>query len=186
MNGRDQKLTLDRFESLLDAYGGDLSRWPERLAPEAQALIGTSSEARRLHSEAQALDRLLAKASVPDPERLEKLAHRIVAAAQCEGHAGARVIQMPVGGRKAVVPRATPVPSTSRAASGRWLDGANWQAAAALAASLAFGFAIGFSDLAPTAAYNVASLIEPAASDTEIVLSGLQIDTLNVLDEDQI
>lgn len=202
MNGRDQKLTLDRLESLLDAYGGDLSRWPEKLAPEAHALIGSSGAAQRLQAEAQALDRLLAKASAPDPERLEKLAQRIIATAEREGvarpaaHAsgreeGARVIPMPLGvrsgsGRKSLEPQVAPAPAASRPSRGRWFGGDSWPAAAALAASLAFGFAIGLSDIAPTATYNVASLVQPAASDADIVLSELQFDTWNGFDEDQI
>lgn len=202
MNGRDQKLTLDRLESLLDAYGGDLSRWPEKLAPEAHALIGSSGAAQRLQAEAQALDRLLAKASAPDPERLEKLAQRIIATAEREGvarpaaHAsgreeGARVIPMPLGvrsgsGRKSLEPQVAPAPTASRPSRGRWFGGDSWPAAAALAASLAFGFAIGLSDIAPTATYNVASLVQPAASDADIVLSELQFDTWNGFDEDQI
>jgi len=206
MNGRDQKLTLDGLERLLDAYGGDLSRWPERLVVDAQALIGSSNDARRLHREAQALDRLLTKASAPDPERLDKLAERIMAAAGREGlaarpdaggkreaAAGARIIPMPVngranGGRKVLEPQAGagPAPSAIRPSRGRWFGDVNWQAAAALAASLAFGVAIGVSDIAPTATYNVASLVQPAASDAETVLSELQLDAWNGLDEEQI
>jgi hypothetical protein len=203
MNGRNQKLTLDRLESLLDAYGGDLSRWPERLATEAHVMIGSSSEARRMHAEAQALDRLLAKASAPDPERLDRLAARIMAAAASEGRAtrteangdaagvGARIIPLPVGrrsgaGRNPLDRQAAPVPYAARSSKGRWFGGTNWRAAAALAASLAFGFAIGFSDLAPNATYNVASLVQPASSDTDSVLAELQLDTWNGLDEDQI
>jgi hypothetical protein len=204
MNSRNQKLTLDRLESLLDAYGGDLARWPERLATEAHAMIGNSGEARRLHAEAQALDRLLAKASAPDPEQLDRLAERIMAAAAREGatapaetgggHAagtGARIIPMPVNGRpgagrKPLDRQAVPGPSAGRPSRGRWFGGSNWPTAAALAASLAFGFAIGFSDIAPSATYNVASLVQPASSDADAVLSELQLDTWHGLDEDQI
>lgn len=201
MNRQNQKLTIDRLESLLDAYGGDLSRWPERLAPEAQALIGSSSEARRLHAEAQALDRVLAKASTPDPERLEMLAHRIMAVAEREGSARpaesargreavGRVIPMPVSARAVANSdrerQVAPAPAASRPSRGSWFGGGNWPAAAALAASLAFGIAIGVSDIAPTATYNVASLVQPVVSDAEIVLSELQLDTWNGLDEDQI
>ncbi|MGE0764919.1 MAG: hypothetical protein AB7L90_00495 [Hyphomicrobiaceae bacterium] len=201
MNRQNQKLTLDRLESLLDAYGGDLSRLPDGLAPQVRALIGSSNAARRLYQEAQALDRLLAKASAPDPRRLEKLAQRIVEAAQHEGvpkhasaDAGARIIPMPLNGRVGAgrtasePPHATASPesqpSLRRASKSRWTGGGNWPAVAALAASLACGFAIGFSDVAPNATYNVASLVQRAPSDADAVLSELQLDTLN--DEDQI
>lgn len=203
MNGRDEKLTLDRLESLLDAYGGDLTRWPGRLAPRAEILIRNSTEARRLHAEAQALDRLLGKASMPDPAKLDKLATRILAAAEQEGlarrdEAGeqhvarARVIPLPRGDRAggnrvgdAGTGRVMPLPARG-AVRGRWFGGGSWPAAAALAASLAFGFAIGLSDMAPRATYNVASLVQSSPSDVEVALTELQLDSLNGLDEDQI
>jgi hypothetical protein len=204
MNSRNQKLTLDRLESLFDSYGGDLSRWPERLADEAHTMIGSSSEARRLHAEARALDRLLAKASAPDPAQLDRLAERIMAVAAHEGvakpanvgsehdaGAGARIIPMPVGRRsgahhKPTDQQAAPVSSAERVSRGRWFGGDSWPAAAALAASLAFGVAIGFSDIAPNATYNVASFVQPAPSDADAALSDLQLEMWNGLDEEQI
>ena len=205
MNSRNQKLTLDRLESLFDSYGGDLSRWPERLAEEAHTMIGNSSEARRLHAEAQALDRLLAKASAPDQAQLDRLAERIMAVAAGEGVAkpaeagseygagtGARIIPMPMSrragaSRKPIDDRqALPASSPGRVSTGRWFGGGNWPAAAALAASLAFGFAIGLSDIAPSATYNVASFVQPVSSDADAALTELQLDIWNGLDEDQI
>jgi hypothetical protein len=203
MNGPDHKeLTLDRLADLLDAYGGDLSRWPERLAGQARLLIGTSSAARRMHDEARALDLVLAKASAPDPARLSLLADRIVTIAGREGAPvaadadretgkGARIIAMPAARRAGAAGKgdrldrggaAVPKP----ALMARWLGGGSWPAAAALAASLAFGFFIGLNDYAPTAAYNVASLVEPGTADVDIALSALQFDPLNGLDEEQI
>jgi len=202
MNGRNQKLTVDRLETLLDAYGADLARWPEPLVPEARSLIGRSNEARRLHAEALALDRLLSKASTPEPERLEALAQRIVLAAEQEGlgkpaetdagraaGGGARIIPIPLGsrtgeGRNAVAARVTPMPA-ARPSKGK-IFGGSWPAAAALAASLAFGFAIGLSDLAPSSTYSVASLVQPVASDADAVFTDLQFDVLGAVDEDLI
>jgi hypothetical protein len=69
---------------------------------------------------------------------------------------------------------------------GRWFGGDSWPAAAALAASLAFGVAIGFSDIAPNATYNVASFVQPAPSDADAALSDLQLEMWNGLDEEQI
>jgi hypothetical protein len=48
------------------------------------------------------------------------------------------------------------------------------------------GIVIGLTDIAQTTTLGVASLTGAPASDAEIVLSALQIDSLNVLDEDQI
>ena len=81
MTGNERPLTLERFVSLVDAYGGDLARWPAGFAGAAEDLLGTSPEARHHLAEARALDRLLAKPVVADPAALAALAERIVAAA---------------------------------------------------------------------------------------------------------
>jgi hypothetical protein len=196
MNGQDETLTLERFESLLDAYGGDLSRWPAASGRAAEALIATSREARARHVEAQGLDLLLAKASRPSPERLSLLADRIVAAAggdtrqqeRAERGAGADILQLPVGriGGKGRTPPSVgqdAVGETASVAARR--PRAPWRAMTALAASLAFGIVIGLSDFVPASAVNIGAWFD-AAGDSEIVLSGLQLDSLSMLDEDQI
>lgn len=198
MNGHVEKLTIDRFESLLDAYGGNLARWPARHALAAQGLLQGSREARLRLAEAQSLDRVLDKASSPDPQRLRLLADRIVAEVASEAsRRDARGQPMPArqGGEGARIIR-LPLPKTS---SRRPIDDAGlaarsappterrqWRAAAALAASLLIGMAIGLTDVAQTTTFGVASLTTASASDTDAVLSSLQIDSLNVLDEDQI
>jgi hypothetical protein len=194
MNGQDETLTLERFESLLDAYGGDLSRWPGASVRAAEALIATSPEARARHIEAQSLDQLLAQASRPSPERLSLLADRIVAAAgvetrqqdRSERGGGADIVQLPVGriGGKGSPPRSVrqgAVGETASVAVRR--PQAPWRTMTALAASLAFGVIIGMSDLVPASA--VAAWFD-VAGESEIVLSGLQLDSLSVLDEEQI
>jgi hypothetical protein len=195
MNGQDETLTLERFESLLDAYGGDLSRWPVASVRAAEALIATSGEAQTRYIEAQRLDLLLTKASRPSPERLSLLADRIVAAAgretrqqeRAETGAGARILQLPAGrvggaGQPALSTRQGTVAGSAVAPR---RPRAPWRAMVALAASLAFGIVIGLSDLVPAAAVNIGALFD-AVGDSEIVLSGLQLDSLSVLDEDQI
>jgi len=195
MNGQDETLTLERFESLLDTYGGDLSRWPDGACRAAEALMATSSEAREWHAEARRLDLLLAKASQPSAERLVLLADRIVAAAgadarlqeRSESVAGARILKLPVGqaegiGRLQPVRRGTVAAAASVAAR---RPQAPWRAMTALAASLAFGIVIGLSDLVPASAVNFGALFD-VAGEAEIVLSGLQLDSMSVLDEDQI
>lgn len=195
MNGKDKTLTLDRFESLLDAYGGELSRWPDGLGHAAVALIETSDQARALYAEAEALERLLAKGSMPEPEpeRIALLASRIVAAGsdvstklQSDVGAGARIIRLPSGRRSgAGRPSDADLQPRIAASLAPRRSEAPWRTMAALAASLAFGVVIGLSDLVPAAVVNVGSFID-AGSDSEIVLSGLQLDGLSVLDEDQI
>lgn len=199
MNGQVEKLTIERFESLLEAYGGNLARWPARHILPAQGLLRASGEARARLAEAQALDRVLYKASGPDPERLRLLADRIIASAVVEGARRSTSPGHPASETKrdesATVIR-LPSPRTSvrrasdmaigeppRARSRAWRQ---WPAAAALAASLLMGMAIGLTDVAQTTTLGVASLTGPSATDTEVVLSALQIDNLNLLDEDQI
>ncbi len=190
MNGHVGNLTVDRFGSLLEVYGGNLARWPAQQGLAAHALLQESAEARSRLAEAQALDRVLDKASAPDPRRLRRLADRIVAEAAAGsirrdvGHQsapgrdeGARVIQLPLpkkAGARAqpdvpvVAPRLAQPPRRQ------------WRAAAALAASLLMGIVIGLTDIAETTTLGVASLGGTSASDTETILSALQ------LDEDQI
>jgi hypothetical protein len=49
-------MTLERFADLLDRHGGELARWPQDERAQADVLLGTSAEARRLHTEAVRLD----------------------------------------------------------------------------------------------------------------------------------
>ena len=194
MTGPVANLTIERFESLLDAYGGDLARWPAPLAAAAAALVGQSSEARARLAEAVALDRLLAKTSAPGPDRLSQLADRIVARAAAEGPPrassaavprpveGARIISLPRQLAKSGLPRRTEAVRTSMARS----SAPPWRSVAALAASLLLGVAIGLTDIAQTTTLGIASLTEAAVSEAEVVISAVQVDGFNSLDEDQI
>ena len=197
MNGQVEKLTVERFESLLEAYGGNLARWPASHVLAAQGLLQGSAEARARLADAVALDRVIDKASNPDPRRLRALADRIVAAAASEASRreatgqpaseqrdseGARIIRLPLPQARRLSPIDAAALQPRTAARPR----RQWPAAAALAASLLMGMAIGLTDVAQTTALGVASLTSAPASDTEVVLSALQLDNLNVLDEDQI
>lgn len=189
-------MTIERFERLLDSYGGDRARWPLSLAGSAEALLRASAEARRKLDEAQALDRLLDTPPVVDGARLGALADRILAQAtsvprgQPEVSAAkpapidrrGQIIRLPAPAMRA--PR--PVqPAARKPARARAFD-IPWRAAAALAASLLMGVAIGLTDLGQTTTLSFASLSEVPASDTDVVISAVQYDTLNAIDEDQI
>ena len=56
-------MTLKRFESLADSYGGQLWRWPEDSRSDAEALLGSSAEARRILHRARLLDETIGAAS---------------------------------------------------------------------------------------------------------------------------
>lgn len=55
-------MQMKRFRHLIDAYGGDIARWPEPERAGAEALLQASAEARRWRDEAAALDRSLRSA----------------------------------------------------------------------------------------------------------------------------
>lgn len=65
------ELTLERFEALVAAYGGDFARYPERERAGAEALVARSREARRIFEAARALDALLRSARAELPPRME-------------------------------------------------------------------------------------------------------------------
>lgn len=52
-------MSLDRFRSIVAAYGADPERWPDAERDAAQALAGRSLDARRALDEARRLDRTL-------------------------------------------------------------------------------------------------------------------------------
>ena len=181
-------MTVERFESLLDAYGGDFRRWPESRVTAARKLLAVSPEARLRLAEAQALDRLLDRETTVDPRRLAVLTDRIVSSATEEARgapraAMGRIIQLPTAAGRSGYP-----PSASPARQGSSPVGSNspWRAVAALAASLFLGVAIGLTDLGMTTTDGFASYVRPTASEAEAVISAVQLDNLNVLDEDQI
>ena len=122
-------LSLDRFAELVDAYGAKPERWPEAERPGALALLNDSAQARALREQAAALDTLLDQAVVPATS--PALADRILAMAP------------------------SPAPLSSARKQGlagrirHWLrlelpEAADWRGAAALAASLLVGVALGY------------------------------------------
>ena len=57
---RQPELSLERFEALVESYGGDIDRFPTRERTAARALVLRSREARRMLDAARALDAVLA------------------------------------------------------------------------------------------------------------------------------
>lgn len=64
------ELTMERFSALVEAYGGDLDRFPPRERAAAKALALSSREAQQLLAAARVFDSLLASArdDLPSPE----------------------------------------------------------------------------------------------------------------------
>ncbi len=111
----DGMMTRERFSALLDAYGGDLRRWPEPSRSGAEVLLARDAAARRQRDQALALDALLDEAPSPLPSRALK--HRIAERAR------------PSVWRQSLV--------------ALWPFGPAWQPAAALALIAALGIALG-------------------------------------------
>lgn len=71
-------MTLDRLQTILDAYGGNPERWPADEREAAIALIANSPEARRMVNAAAPLDRALAAFANPAENAINPL--KLVAA----------------------------------------------------------------------------------------------------------
>lgn len=135
-------MRFDRFTTLVGAYGADPERWPEAERAAALTLLAFSVEARALRDEAASLDALLDQADVEERSisLSAGLAGRIVAMAPrpAETEGGAQIGQGP---------------STRGLGWGQiraWLgaiapEAADWRGAAALAASLLIGIAVGYA-----------------------------------------
>lgn len=63
----EMHMPIDRFAAILGAYGAETRRWPVAERAAAESLLAASAEARELHAEAAALDRLLTASVVPAP-----------------------------------------------------------------------------------------------------------------------
>lgn len=136
--------TLDRLKTVIDAYGGNPERWP---APERAGLVALATatpEIADLLAEARALDAVLRTAPDGDTSRIAALHERILAEAGASERAGSasrdRVALLPRRQARSASPR-TPL----------WV-------AAALAASLFAGVALGASELGRPAVEGLAGL----------------------------
>ena len=121
-----QPIAVDRFRTLLDAYGATAERWPEAERQAALALVAASAEARTLMDEAGQLDDLLDRLPVAEPS--PSLAERILAAAPV-------AIAAPAARRRGGW--------IGRSLATLWPELPAWRPAAALAASLVCGLVTG-------------------------------------------
>ncbi|MEZ5856327.1 MAG: hypothetical protein R3D67_16825 [Hyphomicrobiaceae bacterium] len=186
-------MTLNGLEHLLDAYGGDAARWPADRRNAALALIASDPAAQRRLDEARALDRVLSRASQPNPERIAALVDQIMAEAAAQPMSATPALKSARTGKSdsthgnvVALPRPAKAPreTTAQTAPTRRY-GSVWQAAATLAGALLLGVAVGYTDLASTTAEGLVAQMTTARSDTEVVLASLQADPiLGVLDED--
>lgn len=142
-------MTYERFETLVDAYGGDLRRWPEAEREAGRALLESDVRAAGLLAEADGLDALLDAA--PRPVASHALREAVIASAAGAG------LGAGLGARRrgAIGPLA-------------WLSGAGWAAAAC--AGVVFGINLTShltADVQADAVLYQASLT--SADDTEVL-----------------
>ena len=72
---------LEAFAAMIDAYGGQMERWPAGAKDRFAPLIAREPRASRLLAEARALDEVLACAPAVSAARMTALANDIRAAA---------------------------------------------------------------------------------------------------------
>lgn len=137
---------LAAFEGHLDVHGSRAERWPEAVRSRFEPLLERSARARELLAEARALESLLDRAPLPDPQRTQALADRVVAMAVAEKTAErtpAPVIDLATRKRM----RRSPAPAL------------RWKVASALAASLLAGVYLGASPPVTFAVEAIASAV---------------------------
>lgn len=156
MQSKGTKKQLARLEQVLDTYGADPSRWPVPERAALEVLVETQHQARKLLSEAQALEHVLDAA--PVVKASDALKARIVAAAAND----------PV--REASVVPVTASPGRSRHSIRLRRVTLMWPAAA-LAASFAFGLYLGVSGVGGEAFEGVFQIaaINGAGGDAEAI-----------------
>lgn len=123
-------MNIDRFTELLDAYGADLELWPAAERRAAATFLAGSDEARRQQRAAEAFDRLLLNAALPEIEPSDALRSRIFARIQPPVQAAPRRSQI-MEALALLFPTGRMVPQF-----------------AALALALAIGISAGFTDFA--------------------------------------
>jgi hypothetical protein len=151
----NKSMTMAELARLLDVYGAERTRWPAEARAAAAVLVTSDAHARRLVAEAEALDRLLDRAPLPDVAVEAALAERIVAAAQ----RSPRIVRPPSNHRVAEAAPADnaahretarlPAKVIERARWGARLGSRELGAAGFLAASLVMGVVIGNASLPP-------------------------------------
>lgn len=142
MNKNTRAQDLDALESLLEVYGADRTRWPARERLRFAGFISEDADARRLISEAAALDRLLDSAPRVSEDREHALKERIVAAALRTSEPRFAVVAAGGQGEANELPAWKRRPALTSMLK-RLPVRSEWPAAAVLAASLVLGVMLG-------------------------------------------
>ena len=150
---------LAAFEVHLEVHGARTERWSEAARERFKPLMERNARARELLAEARALEKLLDRAPLPNVDRMEALANRIVAMAAAE-----KASQPSTGNVVDLAAR--------RQARAMRAPRSRWQVASALAASLLVGIYLGASPPVTSAIETIAAAVglEDVAEDADLVL----------------
>jgi hypothetical protein len=168
------------LERLLEVYGAERTRWPARERLRFAGFIAEDEAAKRLVSEASALDALLDLAPRASEAHERALQERIVAAALRSSETKFAVVG---GGGAAPQFSLRSRLSSLTSGFGKAPAGREWPAAALLAASLALGVFLGSAGTFDSTVQRVADVAGLSAStDTSQLARGEDI--VAVADED--
>lgn len=170
-------MSVRDFEHLLEVYGADRTRWPIAARAAAAACLAADQEARRLLTEAKALDAVLMHAEEPHKTDIGALVERIVAATK-EVSRPAVVASHPVAAANSSVDGSLAV-SRPIIAKKDWMRGA-----ALLAASLVIGIFVGQSQLGARAVPALEDLTGMSASATSAERLAMLDLHIEAVDED--
>ncbi|HEY6453006.1 MAG TPA: hypothetical protein VIX87_10455 [Steroidobacteraceae bacterium] len=153
-------LSHREFRKLLDSYGAEPQRWPEKQRAGAQALLSSSPEARRLLEEARRLDHAIRSASSRQDETLWRGGEQQAALARVRAGIWARLpLRTP---RRSLTSRHAlwsflPVYGVAGSSSLGWVG-----PLAVSSAAIALGLWIGWMQTQPLASVDLFTLLQSA------------------------
>lgn len=158
-------MTLRRFRILAGSYGAELQRWPERLRPQAQALLATSTEARVIIARARELDEAIAAAGAARDTGIWRGAGADSALQRLRANVTARVgaiaaadaSEAPIAATTAASRSDFHAPNRAPSRRTRWLSLAT---AASIAVIVGFVIGVVYSPTTPT--QELTALLQPA------------------------
>lgn len=178
------KPDLEELRTRFDAYGADMTRWPQAARARAEAAVGVDPQVARMLAESKALDAVLAHAPLPSSERRYALAERIVAEAgraapEAPRSIGHRGKEDTPSGVVIPWPGARRVPSPAAA-----VPAGSWRSLGLLAASLAVGIFIGALDLAPASVDQLVEAVDYGTDFDQLAAVYANDGLVSALDED--
>jgi hypothetical protein len=188
MNSTHDQKILD----LLETYGADQNRWPETAARQFAALTSDAVlAAQGAWREADALDRVLVRASAISGARQAALADRIMAAVQEEArgqnHAShSAAVSNVIALRPQRPQRASEAGSSRLPLRSTRSAGGGWRAVAALAAALVVGIGVGMSGTASSTLQAVAETVGVNLDRTVLAYNDEPIGTMAALDDEDV